>query len=187
MGGTLQVDTSFGNPVPIDNENRAAYFAILGVAIVLSVFFGWCLLKDLDPDPPRLRRRRVAAEDALEPTAEELERRQKFVNAHLKSVEWNDRSADQDQAETAPECSVCLASFSKGDLVSASTNKDCPHVFHRACVYPWLLRKKECPMCRYAFLGEEKQPPGKNQVWVFVSGGVRVARHNLTGEEEAHV
>ncbi|CAB9508564.1 Zinc finger, C3HC4 type (RING finger) [Seminavis robusta] len=50
------------------------------------------------------------------------------------------------------ECSICLSHFREGDLVSKSNNPNCPHVFHRECVYQWLLQRYECPMCRKEFL-----------------------------------
>ncbi|EQC29993.1 hypothetical protein SDRG_12273 [Saprolegnia diclina VS20] len=45
------------------------------------------------------------------------------------------------------ECTVCIEKFadSSGDIVELS----CHHVFHHACILPWLESHDECPVCRY--------------------------------------
>ena len=50
------------------------------------------------------------------------------------------------------ECAVCLESLRDGDEICTSSNADCPHMFHRACMQAWLLRQEECPCCRRSYL-----------------------------------
>lgn len=50
------------------------------------------------------------------------------------------------------DCSICLCSYSKGDVIAWSTNPTCQHEYHRDCIQHWLLSHEECPMCRNVFL-----------------------------------
>jgi hypothetical protein len=71
-------------------------------------------------------------------------------------------SANGVPAAQKQECSICLANFCPGDQVTKSNNVDCPHVFHRTCVYQWLLQHGECPMCRKEFLLPSQQSSAHN-------------------------
>jgi hypothetical protein len=44
------------------------------------------------------------------------------------------------------ECAICLSALLEGD--HARSLPGCGHVFHRACVDLWLLRKTACPLCK---------------------------------------
>lgn len=43
-------------------------------------------------------------------------------------------------------CPVCLECYGDGDVVRVLP--DCGHLFHRACVDPWLRQRPTCPVCR---------------------------------------
>lgn len=43
-------------------------------------------------------------------------------------------------------CSVCMEDMQEGERVRAVHG--CDHLFHAACVEPWLLSRGTCPMCR---------------------------------------
>jgi hypothetical protein len=49
-------------------------------------------------------------------------------------------------AETC--CNICLMEYQVGEEVCLSSNEDCMHVFHKACILDWLLRTRKCPVCR---------------------------------------
>ncbi|CAB9521247.1 H2 finger protein [Seminavis robusta] len=84
---------------------------------------------------------------------EEEERQQDHSQSHSHSDSTCSSANPDDQ-----DCPVCLAPLQKGDDVAASDNDKCPHIFHRECVYMWLLRKTDCPMCRHTFLkGPEEE------------------------------
>lgn len=61
------------------------------------------------------------------------------------------------------QCAICLDSYSPGHEVVWSSNKQCPHVFHKDCILDYFVsvRSKErpCPMCRQSFclLNDTKQ------------------------------
>lgn len=41
-------------------------------------------------------------------------------------------------------CAVCIESFQKNDNVMILP---CTHMFHAACITPWLQKKLNCPLC----------------------------------------
>eukprot|EP00814_Leptocylindrus_danicus_P003857 CAMPEP_0116020502 /NCGR_PEP_ID=MMETSP0321-20121206/9833_1 /TAXON_ID=163516 /ORGANISM="Leptocylindrus danicus var. danicus, Strain B650" /LENGTH=478 /DNA_ID=CAMNT_0003491201 /DNA_START=374 /DNA_END=1810 /DNA_ORIENTATION=+ len=51
-------------------------------------------------------------------------------------------------------CAICLADYKYGEEVCRSTNPNCSHYFHRACIIEWLLLHDECPCCRTPYLFE---------------------------------
>ena len=64
----------------------------------------------------------------------------------------NVASSDQLQADAEEEdgglsCAICFASFAKEDPVAQLS---CRHIFHTACIRPWLERNMSCPTCRTA-------------------------------------
>ena len=57
-----------------------------------------------------------------------------------------------DDVSMAPCCPICLDEFRKGDSISCSFNRWCPHKFHRNCIQHWLMNDDTCPCCRQSFL-----------------------------------
>ena len=49
-------------------------------------------------------------------------------------------------------CSICMEPFKFDDDVVKSKNVDCNHVFHMDCIFTWLMKHDECPMCRREYL-----------------------------------
>lgn len=55
--------------------------------------------------------------------------------------------------ETAPDCTICLETLKQGDEVK---KLPCGHVFHAACVTPWLMKRRAvCPVCRQGIFDDE--------------------------------
>ena len=46
-------------------------------------------------------------------------------------------------------CSICLEKFLEKDNI---TYLPCLHLFHENCIFEWLKRKKNCPICKYKIL-----------------------------------
>ena len=42
--------------------------------------------------------------------------------------------------------------------VSKSSNPNCVHVYHYSCIYEWLLKHDDCPICRLEFLPKSQSP-----------------------------
>jgi hypothetical protein len=54
-----------------------------------------------------------------------------------------------------PECAICL------DPISAEpkpTTLACTHIFHKACIEPWLKINQSCPTCRTSTIPESVAP-----------------------------
>ena len=44
------------------------------------------------------------------------------------------------------KCGVCLSQFRDEDMAGLSSV--CRHAFHEKCLGGWLLRRRNCPLCR---------------------------------------
>lgn len=58
------------------------------------------------------------------------------------------RTLSRDDEETTSDshmCAVCIESYKAGEVVTVLT---CDHIFHKACIEPWLLDRRTCPMCK---------------------------------------
>jgi hypothetical protein len=53
-------------------------------------------------------------------------------------------------------CSICMEDLAEGERVRAV--RSCQHLFHAACVEPWLLSHGTCPMCRSAAVAVQAAP-----------------------------
>jgi hypothetical protein len=53
-------------------------------------------------------------------------------------------------------CSICMEDLVEGERVRAV--RGCQHLFHAACVEPWLLSHGTCPMCRSATVAVQSAP-----------------------------
>ncbi|KAI5679127.1 hypothetical protein M9H77_10077 [Catharanthus roseus] len=52
--------------------------------------------------------------------------------------------------KTIVSCVICLEDMEEGELCWCLPQ--CNHVFHEPCVKPWLITKKNCPICRLSLL-----------------------------------
>ncbi|XP_027769374.1 RING-H2 finger protein ATL47-like [Solanum pennellii] len=61
------------------------------------------------------------------------------------------RAADgvNNPTETEETCAICQAEFEHEESIGTL---GCGHEYHTGCIKQWLLRKKECPMCRASVL-----------------------------------
>jgi len=54
-------------------------------------------------------------------------------------------------------CSICLGDYKEGDMLRLLPR--CDHIFHLACVDPWLRLHSTCPICRKSSLQPSLLPP----------------------------
>jgi len=62
-------------------------------------------------------------------------------------------------------CSICLSDFEQGDHLAYPKNtlsSGCQHMFHYECLKGWLMKKKDCPVCRRKVLISDKSTPVKS-------------------------
>jgi hypothetical protein len=52
----------------------------------------------------------------------------------------------EDIADRSPSCVVCKDEFQPDELVQ---QLPCLHLYHRACIVPWLVIRNSCPLCRF--------------------------------------
>ncbi|CAJ1976601.1 unnamed protein product [Sphenostylis stenocarpa] len=51
---------------------------------------------------------------------------------------------------SSSSCSICLGDYKEGDMLRLLPH--CGHIFHLACVDPWLRFHSTCPICRKSSL-----------------------------------
>ncbi|XP_037309547.2 E3 ubiquitin-protein ligase RNF128-like [Pungitius pungitius] len=69
-------------------------------------------------------------------------------------------ASDEETASDSHVCAVCIESYRAGEAVTVLT---CGHIFHKACIEPWLLERRTCPMCKCDILkalGVEEETKG---------------------------
>ncbi|VFQ69929.1 unnamed protein product [Cuscuta campestris] len=66
--------------------------------------------------------------------------RQRHVRM-LKSEEWEGGSCEKEI------CAVCLAELAGGEGI-IRMEPCCSHVFHKDCIFVWLMKNQTCPLCR---------------------------------------
>lgn len=55
------------------------------------------------------------------------------------------KRGDEETTSDSLMCAVCIDSYKAGEVVTVLT---CDHIFHKACIEPWLLERRTCPMCK---------------------------------------
>ena len=88
------------------------------------------------------------------------------------------------------QCAICLLDYEDGDEISWSQNKQCEHMFHRDCVYRWLLKHNECPYCRRPYLTDDNENNGEEEAAAAEEGAATdpeacVTPSSSTNEEDA--
>ncbi|XP_042348036.1 E3 ubiquitin-protein ligase RNF128-like [Plectropomus leopardus] len=55
------------------------------------------------------------------------------------------KTGDKEATSDSYMCAVCIENYKAGEVVTVLT---CEHIFHKACIEPWLLDRRTCPMCK---------------------------------------
>ncbi|XP_070779305.1 E3 ubiquitin-protein ligase RNF128-like [Enoplosus armatus] len=55
------------------------------------------------------------------------------------------KRGDEETTSDSHVCAVCIEPYKAGEVVTVLT---CDHIFHKACIEPWLLERRTCPMCK---------------------------------------
>jgi hypothetical protein len=52
------------------------------------------------------------------------------------------------------QCPICIAWWEEADASTELLRLPCRHLFHSACISPWLQRTNTCPVCRHEMPSE---------------------------------
>lgn len=83
-----------------------------------------------------------------------------------KSIKSDDKEIDNDC------CAICIEPYKVTDLIRVLP---CKHEFHKACIDPWLLEHRTCPMCKMDIL--------KHYGFVFTGSQESILQLDLDMEE----
>ncbi|XP_059285972.1 E3 ubiquitin-protein ligase RING1-like [Lycium ferocissimum] len=64
----------------------------------------------------------------------------------VKNATLTEEAADKESADI---CAICQAKFEHEETIGTL---QCGHEYHTHCIKQWLMRKKNCPMCRASVL-----------------------------------
>jgi len=80
------------------------------------------------------------------------------VEAKMKSLRFTSRFSTSGCSFDDEEigCTICRMPFEKPQRVCRSNNSQCPHTFHEECMADWLVRHRECPLCRGPYLKRDR-------------------------------
>ena len=66
--------------------------------------------------------------------------------AEINDIEADEITEEQSHSLKEECCSICLDHFTTSTLVK---KMGCGHIFHQTCIDAWLVRKGECPNCKF--------------------------------------
>lgn len=105
-----------------------AFFIVTTASIVYFVFISANRLYNLRQHRRAERRLKSEAKKAIK-------------RLQVRTLKHGDEETTSDMLL----CAVCIEAYKPGEVVTVLT---CDHIFHKACIEPWLLEKRTCPMCK---------------------------------------
>ncbi|XP_022624015.1 RING finger protein 148-like [Seriola dumerili] len=105
-----------------------AFFIVTAASIAYFVFISANRLYSLSIHRRSERRLKTEAKRAIK-------------RLHVRTLKREDEETTSD----FHMCAVCIESYKAGEVVTVLT---CDHIFHKACIEPWLLERRTCPMCK---------------------------------------
>ncbi|KAM6943320.1 E3 ubiquitin-protein ligase RNF128a [Xenentodon cancila] len=105
-----------------------AFFIVTAAAITYFVFVSANRLYSLTRHKRAERRLKSEAKKAI-------------ARLQLRKLKKEDEEITNDTFM----CAVCIESYKASEVVTVLT---CNHIFHKACIEPWLLERRTCPMCK---------------------------------------
>lgn len=83
----------------------------------------------------------------------------KIPRKETDKLRGDNRRAKQSADEQEQECSICLETYERGDVVCWSRNPACHHAFHKDCAFRLLETHTDCPVCRRPYIGPKAFGP----------------------------
>ncbi|KAJ8783053.1 hypothetical protein J1605_009661 [Eschrichtius robustus] len=100
------------------------------LAATVAYLFLYCAWRPRVPNSSTRRRRQIKADV-----------KKAIGQLQLQVLKEGDKELDPDENN----CVVCFDIYKPQDVVRILT---CKHFFHKACIDPWLLAHRTCPMCK---------------------------------------
>ncbi|XP_032303313.1 E3 ubiquitin-protein ligase RNF130 isoform X4 [Coturnix japonica] len=128
-----------GSRVPLKNFSRGSLvFVSISFIVLMIISSAWLIFYFIQ------KIRYTSARDRNQ---------RRLGDAAKKAVgKLTTRTVKKGDKETDPDfdhCAVCIESYKQNDVVRILP---CKHVFHKACVDPWLSEHCTCPMCKLNIL-----------------------------------
>lgn len=100
------------------------------LAPTVAYLFLYCAWRPRAPNSSTRRRRQIKANV-----------KKAIAQLQLRVLKEGDKELDPNEHS----CVVCFDTYRPQDAVRILT---CKHFFHKACIDPWLLARRTCPMCK---------------------------------------
>ncbi|KAH0462362.1 hypothetical protein IEQ34_009937 [Dendrobium chrysotoxum] len=89
-------------------------------------------------------------------------------NERLKTwptLTYTEAMSQDPRAVVASCCYICHVDYEEqGEDNTLRLLPECGHLFHAACVDPWLRRRQTCPVCRSLVMNEAMQTPSAEMI-----------------------
>lgn len=72
--------------------------------------------------------------------------KQQTQEQHVQRRELHIRTAKRIEVNEESQCSICLEKVMP--IATRIVITHCKHIFHAACLKPWIVTRRNCPMCR---------------------------------------
>ncbi|GJN30521.1 hypothetical protein PR202_gb18834 [Eleusine coracana subsp. coracana] len=132
---------------------------LIGAFFILT-FFSIYINRCAPPRPSPPRRASIDHQDAADGAAAPRPARgldRELVESFPTAVYGDVKARVAATARSSLECAVCLAEFEDRDELRVLPA--CCHVFHPACIDPWLAAAVTCPLCRADLTPAPPAPP----------------------------
>ncbi|CRG91826.1 RING finger domain protein [Talaromyces islandicus] len=141
------------NSSPGSQSVTALLGAVLGIALLLAVYFN--------------RRSRKEAEDPNGKNSLERLKRLEAVSPTRTLREWWPTVKESlGLSQSVDSHFVCVICFEQVELSHGIHELKCMHVFHKQCLEKWYLRSHyTCPMCHQQFF-HERSRPAHDYIWM---------------------
>lgn len=63
--------------------------------------------------------------------------------------------ASTEEGHHEKDCTICQENYKDGEEI---VTLPCGHLFHKECIWPWLLRHATCPTCRFQLETTDESP-----------------------------
>ncbi|QKX61484.1 uncharacterized protein TRUGW13939_08635 [Talaromyces rugulosus] len=141
------------NSSPGSQSVTALLGAVLGIALLLAVYFNRRSRKDTEDPGGKSSLERLKRLEAVSPT-------------RTLGEWWPTVKESLGLSQSVDSHFVCVICFDQVELSHGIHELKCMHVFHKQCLEKWYLRSHyTCPMCHQQFF-HERSRPAHDYIWM---------------------